>query len=156
MIILSNMSNPNLGYSGCADEIWAIVRSDKRIPSYMIHMPELAPSWELFKKYLTWRDTGHWNRETFEQKYVPQYLRELRYSNDAIDALCHLKGLDQSDKVICLTCFCQDETMCHRSILAGVLQGMGYNVRCDDYSRYYNMMLHIDNPNVAQPTEHFK
>ena len=34
------------------DEIWAVVRSLKNKADYMKHVPELSPSWNLFKKYL--------------------------------------------------------------------------------------------------------
>lgn len=39
-----------------------------------------------------------------------------------------------------LACFCGDETLCHRSIVAGLLQGAGADVRLAsgaDYSRYF-------------------
>lgn len=141
MIYIGSIGNPNIGHSDVADEVWAIVRSDKRVPSWMKHVPELSPSWELFKQYLTWRDCGHWNKDTFEREYVPRFLDEFKNGDsDLLCTLAYLKELDQSGKNIWLVCFCADETMCHRSIVAGILQGLGFNVAGNDYSKYYNMI----------------
>lgn len=141
MIHISNIQNQNLGCSDVADEVWAIVRSGKRVPFWMQHIPELSPSWELFKQYLTWRDCGHWNKETFEQKYVPRFLSEFKDGGEQVlNTLVELKRLDDAGKHVYLVCFCQDESLCHRSIVAGILQGLGFNVDAPDYSRYYQML----------------
>ena len=43
-------------------------------------------------------------------------------------------------KRICLVCFCDEEGLCHRSIVGGMLQGAGLEVKglMRDYSYYYD------------------
>lgn len=118
------------------DEVWAIVRSLKKLEK-MKHVPELSPSWELFKKYLQLRDAKQWNTNTFRSIYVPMFLKEMS-SIGAKRKLTELVELDRQGKNICLVCFCHDEALCHRSIIAGILQHMGIQVQGvkGDYSKY--------------------
>ena len=118
------------------DEVWAVVRSLKN-PGRMGHVPALSPSWELFRKYLRLRDTGQWNEASFQEIYVPVFLKEMQFES-ARRKLNELVWLDRNGKRICLVCFCPDETLCHRSILAGMLQHVGTSVQgvTGDYSRY--------------------
>ena len=133
MITVTNIRNIN---SANYDEVWAIVRSLKN-PGRMKHVPELSPSWNLFKKYLALRNAGKWNMESFSNIYMPVFLKEMQYSATR-RKLAELIDLDKQGKRICLTCFCTDETLCHRSIIAGILQNKGiqvYGMR-GDYSQY--------------------
>lgn len=133
MITVTNIRNIN--YS-VYDEVWAIVRSLKN-PGKMNHVPELSPSWSLFKKYLALRNAGQWNIDSFRNIYVPVFLKEM-HTAMARRKLEELIASDMQGKSICLACFCPDETLCHRSIVAGILQDKGirvYGVR-GDYSKY--------------------
>lgn len=68
---------------------------------------------------------------------MPVFLKEIQNSA-ARKKLAELIDLDKQGKRICLACFCPDETLCHRSIVAGILQDKGihvYGVR-GDYSQY--------------------
>ena len=38
------------------DEVWAIVRSLKYVGAKIRHVPELSPSWNLFKRYRSLHD----------------------------------------------------------------------------------------------------
>lgn len=118
------------------DEVWAIVRSLKN-PGNMKYVPELSPSWNLFKRYLQLRDSGQWNAETFRSIYVPAFLREIK-AGTVRKKLNELVKLDRQGKRIGLICFCSDEALCHRSIVAGVLQHVGVHVQGThkDYSEY--------------------
>lgn len=118
------------------DEVWAIVRS-LRNPERMKQVPELSPSWDLFKQYMKLRDTGQWNATTFKSIYVPTFLKEM-LNIEARKKLSELVELDKQGKRICLVCFCGDETLCHRSIVAGILQYMGIQIQgvSGDYSQY--------------------
>lgn len=118
------------------DEVWAIVRSLKN-PGQMKHVPGLSPSWGLFKKYLELRDAGDWNTDTFQKIYVPVFIKDMRTAA-ARRELAELIRLDSQGKHICLACFCNDETTCHRSIIAGILQSIGITVNGvkKDYSMY--------------------
>ncbi len=118
------------------DEVWAIVRSLKYGNPHMRHVPELSPSWGLFRLYMQKRESGNWNKDTFERLYVPQFLKEMRGKEQ--QAL--LNELFCTNKRICLACFCSDEELCHRSIIGGMLQGAGLDVKglSQDYSHYYD------------------
>lgn len=140
------------------DEIWIIVRSLKSTPyvpnTQVFHVPALSPSPDLFNKYLTWRDNGEWNEDTFQNKYVPQFLYEM-YTYEAQQALNTLIEHGKTHKIL-LVCYCKDESMCHRSIVMGIIQGICNT--CDkedkslilsefenDYSKYYEQYLKFDN-----------
>lgn len=118
------------------DEVWAIVRSLKYANQKIKHVPELSPSWSLFKKYLAMRNAGEWNNETFQAVYVPWFLNEMR--GKVQQKL--MNDLFNTKKHICLVCFCTEEELCHRSIIGGMLQGAGLDVRGleKDYSYYFD------------------
>lgn len=113
----------NLNYDDY-DQIWGVVRSPKNLSSLQKftknprfeHVPELSPSWDLFKKYLQLKRNGDWNQEAFFNIYLPLFLNEMR-NPTAKRKLAELIKLDKEGYNICLFCFCQDEKMCHRSIL---------------------------------------
>lgn len=123
--------------------VWAIIRSNKNIPCGIQWIPDLAPSWDLFNRYIAWRSKKQWNTKCFIEEYVPQYLKELKYSDKAIQAIERLKMLTSMGRSVALVCFCQDQNLCHRSILAGVLQGMGFAVDAPDYSKYYQLLMQL-------------
>lgn len=118
------------------DEVWAIVRSLKYVGAKIRHVPELSPSWNLFKRYRSLHDAGRWNNQTFHDIYVPQFLKEMQGKKQR--AL--LNELFATKKRICLVCFCTEEELCHRSIIGGLLQGAGLDVKGleHDYSYYFD------------------
>lgn len=121
------------------DEVWAIVRSMKHPSLHIRQVETLSPSWNLFKQYQTLKQRGEWNKTTFENIYVPQFLQQMQ-TTEAKQLLNTLWYADRHGKNICLTCFCPDETLCHRSIIAGLLQGAGCQVTgvTKDYSHYFS------------------
>lgn len=122
------------------DEIYAIVRSWKNTNPHITQMAELSPQPGLFRTYHHLADTNQWNQTAFDEIYVPQFLYDLHHSPKSIAALNQLYLDDKAGKRICLLCFCTNETMCHRSIIAGLLQGVGCDVRLEtnaDYRHYY-------------------
>lgn len=126
------------------DRIYAIVRSWKDQNPHITQMADLSPQPELFRTYRRLAETNQWNHDTFQNTYVPQFLHDLRHNQNAIDKLNQLCKDDKAGKHICLLCFCTDETMCHRSIIAGLLQAVGCDVRLKsgaDYRRYYEQWL---------------
>jgi len=58
---------------------------------------------------------------------VPVFIKEMQ-TVAARRELAELIRLDSQGKHICLACFCNDETTCHRSIIAGILQSIGITV----------------------------
>lgn len=115
------------------DEVWLIVRSLKSMPTgnaHIIHVPELSPSPKLFYSYLNWRKAGHWNKDTFERWYKPQFLQDMQ-STEAQKKLHELKN-KAKNKNILICCFCTDESLCHRSIVKQLIkeieQGQPYPI----------------------------
>lgn len=118
------------------DEVWAIVRSLKYGNPRIRHVPELAPSWALFKHYMRLRESDNWNENTFRKSYVPQFLKEVRGKIQQN----LMNELFSTNQHICLVCFCMEEELCHRSIIGGMLQGAGLDVKglSRDYSHYFD------------------
>ena len=112
------------------DEIWLIVRSLKHQVKDARQVKVLSTSSELFSKYLQLKNAGEWSEKTFKDVYVPMFLAQMR-EKGARDALNYLHRQDKAGKTVCLACFCPDERLCHRSIVAGLLRGCGCNVRTD-------------------------
>lgn len=127
------------------DEIWGTVRSlsqsikqslDKN--GKLIEKSSLSPSSQLLNKYLSLKDNNNWNEQTFASEYVPQYLYEQASNPQAVSDMVSL--INESEKSISAFCYCGNESICHRSIIAGIVQGAGKNVEgvAKDYSTYYN------------------
>ena len=99
-------------------------------------MSELAPSWDLFMESRSMMEKGEWNKDTFQTFYVPRFLQREPLGKESLN---FIQRLSKSQN-IALVCFCTNEETCHRSIIAGLLQGMGVNVTLisgKDYSKYY-------------------
>lgn len=134
MIKVSNIANIDL--ENC-DEIWWIVRKLDRPLGRAKHVSELGPSAELFKEYRRVYHEGMFNDDYFQNVYVPRFLKELSVNKRALEFLKIL--CEESErKNIVLSCYCENELLCHRSIVAGILLGMGALVDTDQsYVRYY-------------------
>lgn len=145
-------------------EAWFVVRSLKSLNgtlpnvgnamSYWVH--QLSPSDGLFSTYWTMKKQGAWNHETFMQVYVPQFLEEMRtdFAKNYLNTLYH--SVMDDNKNVALVCFCNDEAECHRSILAGLMQGVGVEVvnECGvpvDYSLYNDMYRATPKVEQVQP-----
>lgn len=128
---------------GQFDEVWAIVRSMKSASPWIKQVPGLSPKKELFFEYRRLANAGRWDRQAFENIYVPKFISDLcRNQEHEYDLLNELYYKDKDGLGIALVCFCTDEEMCHRSIIAGLLQGAGCNVVTNtgnNYSAYYDM-----------------
>ena len=118
------------------DENWLIVRKPDEIPAFVKHEPLLSPSPELFRKYRKAFHAGLFNQEYFDQVYVPQFLKELAMNEKAM-GISEVLVTNSFHKDILLACYCEDESMCHRSIIGGVLLGMSADIeKVDKYKRY--------------------
>ncbi len=143
MIKLGNLKNisPNCNDF---DEIWLIVRSTKTVLPEMLnnpkvrHVPDLSPSMDLFFAYQRWVKENVWSRELFEQLYVPKFMEEIKGNDNALSLLNQLK-IESSDKNIALMCFCNDERICHRSIIGGILMNMGADIKCNGLYEKYSL-----------------
>lgn len=162
MIIIGNMKYLNRQY----DELWFVMRSmdwfiyekskSLRFAKYdktklikrnyellmqqnVKIIDELSPSQDLFTFYLSHKQRGDWDETVFQDTYVPAFLRSIN-NEDARDRLNELWTLDRQGKTILLICTCQEEHMCHRSILAGILASVGCTVQVqgdlEQYKKY--------------------
>lgn len=141
MITIGNFKDISSEY----DEIWLIVRSLKNMPyvedTQVFHVPALSPSSELFQGYLTRKELGAWDGDMFERWYVPQFLKEMH--GEVQRASLNKLYNQAKSRHILLACFCPDEKLCHRSIVCGLLQGVGSVTSANDYSRYYAMYKEV-------------
>lgn len=132
---------------GMCDYTFAIVRSFKDSSTWMQQLPQLSPSNALFSDYIKiWKPNNMWNKETFESQYLPRFLEQIANDIEAKKWLNWIVKQDRAGKTIGLACFCTDETLCHRSIIAGLLQGVGANVvtkNNNDYKHYYEQFKEI-------------
>lgn len=146
MITIGNFKDINDSY----DEVWMIVRSLKtnRIPQVntpCYHIPALSPSKELFDCYLSWRTAGIWNHDTFERYYKPRFIHEMQ----SAEAQGYLQLLRERsvDKNILLTCFCDDESMCHRSLVYQLVMNQPFYLLVAgsrNYNNYTEMREKLD------------
>lgn len=117
-------------------ENWMIVRAPDEIPAWARHEPDLSPSPALFADYRKAFVSGAFGRDYFDRVYIPRFLRELA-ENEKAQALLEELARRSRQEDLFLCCYCQDETLCHRSIIAGVLLGMGAAIRTRcDYLKY--------------------
>ena len=96
-----------------------------------------------------WKPSGRWNHDTFENEYAPRFLRLIANDLQAPQWLNWMYQQDKAGKTVGLACFRTDETLCHRSIIAGLLQGVGADVRTTknaDYSHYFKQFRNIQTP----------
>ena len=109
------------------DEIWLIVRGLKAMPKNpagnIFHVPLLAPSQQLWYRYLDMKKAGRWDRATFDAVFAPAYLKEMLRPEPRAK-LKELHGKIKDQAVLC-ACYCTDENLCHRSLVRMILQAMG-------------------------------
>ena len=127
-------------------EKWMIVRSPKEIPVDAKHVPALSPSLELFQVYKEARKKGIWDEDFFQKVYVSWFLADLRANQETLDLLDYLCRAGKTrDFYLCCYCTKECECICHRSIIAGVLQGRGALVIGSEYRKYSKMLKKLEN-----------
>lgn len=132
MVTFSNVRNANPAeYDAC----WIIMRSDKYMRPGTLHVPQLSPNWDLFNLYMQLKKAGVWDRDAFEGTYVPRFLKQLKL-DPAKSYLNKLFYWSREGKNIQCCCSCDEEDMCHRSIVGGVLEGVGCAVQYEVGSSY--------------------
>lgn len=112
-------------------EVWYIVRSPGKLvfDEKHKHVPELSPSSRLFSAYLNAKKMGLFDSEWFAEHYVPMFLTQMK-SDIAREKLEELVRRSDSED-IALVCFCENESLCHRSIVGGICYNM--NALCDEH-----------------------
>lgn len=121
------------------DEVWWIVRSPDDPPKEEKLVQSLSPSIELFQKYREAFHAGRFGAEFFQKEYVPQFLKDLAENQEARKDLEYLCEKSRTED-IALGCYCENEKLCHRSIIAGILKGMGAQIEAEqEYLKYYEL-----------------
>lgn len=121
------------------DEVWWIVRSPDNPPKEEKLVQSLAPSIELFQKYREAFHAGRFDTEFFQKKYIPRFLKDLAENQEARKDLEYLCEKSRTED-IALGCYCENEKLCHRSIIAGILKGMGAQIEAEqEYLMYYKL-----------------
>ena len=85
--------------------------------------PRLAPSSALLFQVNNWKKQGMWNQETFDKKFVDEFIDESLEQPFA-DAMNDIFKRSEAGEKIALACYCGDECMCHRRIVKGLLQAV--------------------------------
>lgn len=142
MIHLENVYNVIQHTLNQYDQVWFITGDASEVKEYIDTHPqvvvhaELSPEQDLFRAYRERAKPGCWNRSAFDSFYVPHFLTDLSENQVGLSLLQDLKE-QSSDQEIALACFCEDESMCHRSIIGGILLNMGASIDCaEDYRKY--------------------
>lgn len=146
---LNEVSNKVITYDGeevIVDKAYSIVRNQGE-KKYLMNLIDLAPSENLFRFYYDKKRKFLWTQKVFDEEYVPRYIQELIDNDRAMEILTFLMS---TKEVIFLGCFCENENTCHRSIIAGILYGLGVPVKSLDadvqkYEKYYEMYKKIFN-----------
>jgi uncharacterized protein YeaO (DUF488 family) len=88
---------------------------------YDVWLPALAPSAALLRKTSVLHDKSRWR--VFERRYRSELKQpEQSHLLDMLAALSHQTNFS-------IGCYCQDEPLCHRSILRQVLRARGAKVK---------------------------
>lgn len=148
MLYLEKIDYKNMGeISEKYDKVYLIVRSIQEKSRNVLlgydnvfQRQELSPSWDLFRHYIGLSKSNQWNKEAFMNEYVPVFLREMINQRESLVNLYN----EAREKNIAIACFCQNEDMCHRSIVMGLIQGaakakhdMSVADMTTDYSEYF-------------------
>lgn len=142
MIYLENVYNVIHHTLDRYDEVWFITRDASEVQGFLdthnkvVLHDELSPQPDLFRAYRERAKAGCWDRAAFDTFYVPQFLKDLSDNQVGLSLLQELKK-NSEDSEIALACFCEDESVCHRSIIGGILLNMGATIACsEEYKKY--------------------
>lgn len=142
MIYLENVYNVIHHTLDRYDEVWFITRDASEVQGFLdthnkvVLHDELSPQPDLFRQYRELAKAGKWDKTLFDSFYVPRFLHDLSTNQEGLVLLNELKTRGK-EKDIALACFCEDESMCHRSIIGGILLNIGANITCTvQYKKY--------------------
>lgn len=108
-------SNPdNLKYLNQKAEIWQITRSKTLLTNEVILVQGLAPSDQLYKKYINkWKNKP---AEDWWHEYEEIFLKELETEEKINNLRLLYKKLCEGNNIV-LLCFCKDAKYCHRRLV---------------------------------------
>ena len=120
MLITSSLSDCK-NYN--ADYKYFIVINPKNVKLKGInHMPELAPTRELYGWAMQHKNEPNW----FEH-YKTQFISDMHTRAGMINALNFIEK-QAKEKDVLLICFCSDVNECHRGLIADELSARGVEV----------------------------
>ena len=137
-------------------QVWIISKNIDQIKGLIdddtvIWEPNLAPSQSLLNDVQFYKSNYSWNKEIFISYFVPMFLRES--NTQAFKDTLNKLYIESRNKKIALACYCGDETMCHRSVIMGLLKAVGAETE-KDYSPYfliYRMIQIGTYPEIKRP-----
>lgn len=94
---------------------------DPEISKKVSQLECLAPSQDLYGKFLDWKNNKQWNQETFNNYYMPQFIFETRDNKSAQQWLNALADASHRQN-IALLCFCKNKNLCHRLLVGYMLE----------------------------------
>ncbi len=107
-------------------EVWICMRSApkdiKDTFGNIILMPDLSPSKDLFFWFRREKANGTWDQQKFDTVFAPRFLSEMLQPGP----LATLQRLEQESraKPIAILCTCHEESLCHRSLIAKIVEQM--------------------------------
>lgn len=144
MIYLENVSREIQHTLNRYDQVWFIMRDASEeqyfivTHSQIVVHAELSPKLELFRLYRDRTKSSYWDKFAFNNFYVPHFLKGLSENQAGLLLLQELKT-QSAEHEIALACFCEDESMCHRSIIGGILLNMGATIACPELYKVYSL-----------------
>lgn len=129
----------NLGRIKADVKIAAVRELSKPIDGALV-CPELAADGFMSDLKAAAKADNTWNPSKFVGEYVPLYMRRLCLP-EARQTLNRIYKAVKAGKTVAIACYCADEFVCHRVVIAGLFQGLGLEVTGvkADYSAYYDM-----------------
>lgn len=114
---------------------------NKGILKDFTHVPQLAPSNELFNKTMyRWKKLKFTKKEqeiiksgetgTWLDLYIPEFNNEMDTREDFIKCYNRIKEHLINGKNIIAVCYCEDKDKCHRKIISDRLKSEGFNSIC--------------------------
>jgi uncharacterized protein YeaO (DUF488 family) len=89
---------------------------------YDVWVPDVAPSAQL----VSWALASPWTDARWK-RYVREYHREMKEPHAA--RLIALLAVLSRNADLAIGCYCEDETRCHRTLLARLLEDAGAEMR---------------------------
>ena len=87
----------------------------------------LSPPKELLLHCKQLEKEGKWSIDVFNSYYTPNFLSSLKNEN-AVNALKQIMSKLDEGKDVIFVCYCKNPSMCHRSLVAKIIERFGYNV----------------------------
>lgn len=127
------------------------VRIAKYLPKGWVHRKECTPSYELLmfckklekeKKYEPelfpsvhvseeadryLKENPIWNEYVFRKVYLPNYLKSVNLEKGKKEITEIITHLNKGENVY-YACYCANEKICHRNIVAGIIKKQGFEV----------------------------